>query len=56
MNKNLINFHFNFFKTTQHAYNQESFKNTIKQLLQARNQTSDMVLLHEIERLENENI
>lgn len=56
MNKNLINFHFNFFKPTQHAYNQESFKNTIKQLLQARNQTSDMVLLHEIERLENENI
>ena len=56
MNKNLINFHFNFFKETKHGYNQESFKNTIKQLLQARGKTTDMVLLHEIERLENENI
>ena len=56
MNRNLINFHFNFFKETKHGYNQESFRRTIKQLLQARGKTQDFVLIHEIQRLENEDI
>jgi hypothetical protein len=56
MNKDLINFHFNFFKQTKHAYDQKSFQQTVVQLLQARGRAEDLVLIHEIERLQNENI
>lgn len=56
MGRDLINFHFNFFKETKHGYNQESFRDMIKQLLRARGTTKDQILLHEIERLSNEDI
>ena len=56
MGNPLVNFHFHYFKPNNHAFNQEAFKNSVKDIYQKRGKKGDDLIFYEIERLEKLNI
>ena len=52
----LINFHFHFFKDNKHSFDQEAFRNAVRDVFQKRGSTGDELISYFIERLGNEDI
>ena len=55
-NKKVINFHFHFFKPSQHDFDQKAFSDRVIEVIKNRNRQEDRKTLEEISRLTNENI
>jgi len=52
----LINFHFHFFKDNKHSFDQEAFRNAVRDVFQKRGSAGDELISYFIERLGNEDI
>ena len=52
----LINFHFHFFKDNTHAFDQNAFRNAVRDVFQRRGGKGDELIHYFIEKLKNEDI
>jgi hypothetical protein len=55
LNNPLINFHFHYFRDNNHAFDQQAFKASIKDIFSRRKKKGDDLVFYEIERLEQFN-
>jgi hypothetical protein len=52
LNNPLINFHFHYFRENTHAFDQQAFKASVKDIFSRRKKKGDDLIFYEIERLE----
>jgi len=55
LNNPLINFHFHYFRDNNHAFDQQAFKGSVKDIFSKRKKKGDDLIFYEIERLEQFN-